>query len=94
MHPTACPIPAGSGKTNGRHRLNCGGNPQANAALYRAVVVRIRWHPPTIAYLERRTAEGLSKREIILCLKHFLAREVYALLPAPSAMSPILTLAA
>jgi len=80
----ACPIPAGSGKTNGRHRLNRGGNRQANAALYRAIVVRMRWHPPTIAYVERRTAEGLSKREIIRCLKRYLAREIFGLLPAPS----------
>jgi len=80
----ACPIPAGSGKTNGRHRLNRGGNRQANAALYRAIIVRMRWHPPTIAYVERRTAEGLSKREIIRCLKRYLAREIYSLLPAPS----------
>ncbi len=78
-----CPIPAGSGKTNGRHRLNRGGNRQANAALYRAVIVRMRWHEPTIAYVARRTAEGLSKREIIRCLKRYLAREVYRLLPAP-----------
>ncbi len=48
----ACPIPAGSGKTNGRHRLNRGGNRQANAALYRVIIVRMRWHPPTIAYVE------------------------------------------
>jgi hypothetical protein len=54
----ACPIPASSGKTNGRHRLNRGGNRQANAALHRAIVVRMRWHPPTIAYVQRRTAEG------------------------------------
>jgi transposase len=80
----ACPIPAGSGKTNGRHRLNRGGNRQANAALYRAVIVRMRWHPPTIAYVERRTTEGLSKREIIRCLKRYLAREIYRLLPPPS----------
>lgn len=77
----ACPIPAGSGKTNGRHRLNRGGNRQANAALYRAVIVRMRWHEPTIAYVNRRTAEGLSKREIIRCLKRYLAREIYHLLP-------------
>ncbi len=81
----ACPIPAGSGKTNGRHRLNRGGNRQANAALYRAIIVRMRWHPATIAYVERRTTEGLSKREIIRCLKRYLAREVYGLLPPPSA---------
>jgi len=80
----ACPIPAGSGKTNGRHRLNRGGNRQANAALYRAIIVRMRWHPATIAYVERRTTEGLSKREIIRCLKRYLAREVYSLLPPPS----------
>ena len=80
----ACPIPAGSGKTNGRHRLNRGGNRQANAALYRAVIVRMRWHPPTIAYVERRTADGLSKKEIIRCLKRFLVREIYRLLPPPS----------
>lgn len=79
----ACPIPAGSGKTNGRHRLYRGGNRQANAALYRAVIVRMRWHQPTIDYVARRTAEGLSKREIIRCLKRYLAREIYHLLPAP-----------
>jgi len=81
----ACPIPAGSGKTNGRHRLYRGGNRQANAALYRAVIVRMRWHQPTIDYVERRTAEGLSKREIIRCLKRYLAREIYRLLPDPAA---------
>jgi len=78
----ACPIPASSGKTN-RHRLNRGGNRQANSALYRTVIVRMRWHEPTIAYVARRTAEGLSKREIIRCLKRYLAREVFLLLPAP-----------
>jgi transposase len=41
----------------------------------------LRWHEPTIACVERRTAEGLSKREIIRCLKRYLAREVYGLLP-------------
>jgi transposase len=79
-----CPIPTGSGKTNGRHRLNRGGNRQANAALYRAVIVRMRWHEPTIAYVTRRTADGLSKKDIIRCLKRYLARELYQLLPATS----------
>ena len=79
----ACPIPTGSGKTSGRHRLNRGGNRQANAALYRVVIVRMRWHPPTIAYVERRTAEGLSKKDIIRCLKRYVARELYHLLPEP-----------
>jgi len=68
-----CPIPTGSGKSSGRHRLNRGGNRQANAALYRVVIVRMRWHAPTIAYVARRTAEGLSKKDIIRCLKRFVA---------------------
>ncbi len=79
-----CPIPAGSGKTSGRHRLNKGGNRQANAALYRAVIVRMRWHAPTIAYVERRTAQGLSKKDIIRCLKRYVARELFQLLPPVS----------
>lgn len=53
-----CPIPAGSGKTNGRHRLNRGGNRQANAALYRTVIVRMRWHEPTIALRRAPHARG------------------------------------
>lgn len=83
----ACPIPAGSGKTNNRHRLYRGGNRQANAALYRVVIVRMRWHQPTIDYVARRTAEGLSKREIIRCLKRYLARELFRLLPTPDAVT-------
>jgi transposase len=77
----ACPIPSSSGQTSGRHRLNRGGNRQANAALYRVVIVRMRWHPPTIDYVARRTAEGLSKKDIIRCLKRYVAREIYGLLP-------------
>jgi transposase len=73
----ACPVPASSGMTTGRHRLYTGGHRQANAALYRSVIVRMRFHQPTIAYVERRTAEGLGKREIIRCLKRFLAPEIY-----------------
>ena len=72
----ACPIPASSGLTN-RHRLFRGGHRHANATLYRIVIVRMRWHQPTIDYVRRRTAEGLSKRDIIRCLKRFVAREVY-----------------
>lgn len=73
------PIPASSGMTN-RHRLNRGGHRQANAALYRAVIVRMRFHQPTMAYVARRTTEGKTKAEIIRCLKRLLAREVWALL--------------
>ena len=76
-----CPIPASSGRTTGRHRLNRGGNRQANAALYRIVIIRLRWHQPTLDYVARRTAEGLTKKEIIRCLKRYVAREVFHLLP-------------
>jgi transposase len=72
----ACPVPASSGVTN-RHRLFRGGHRQANAALYRVVIVRMRWHQPTIDYFTRRTAQGLSKKDIIRCLKRFVAREMY-----------------
>lgn len=73
------PVPASSGMHQ-RHRLNRGGHRQLNAALYRAVIVRMRFHEPTIAYVTRRTAEGKTKREIIRCLKRYLAREIYQIL--------------
>ena len=77
------PIPASSGKTN-RHRLNRGGDRQANAALYRIVVVRLRYDLRTQAYLRRRTAEGMSKTEVIRCLKRYVAREVYSIIRKPA----------
>ena len=77
------PIPASSGKTN-RHRLNRGGDRQANAALYRIVVVRPRYELRTQAYLRRRTAEGMSKIEVIRCLKRYVAREVYSIIRKPT----------
>jgi transposase len=70
------PIPASSGKTN-RHRLNRGGNREANQALWRIALVRMATDPPTRAYVDRRTKEGLSKREIIRCLKRYIARQVF-----------------
>ena len=70
------PLPASSGKTN-RHRLNRGGDRIANNALWRIVTVRLTCHAPTRTYMARRTAEGMSKREIIRCLKRYVAREVY-----------------
>jgi transposase len=73
------PIQASSGKTR-RHRLNRGGDRQANAALYRIVVVRLRWHQPTKDYMARRLTEGKSKKEVIRCLKRYVAREVFAVL--------------
>jgi transposase len=70
------PIPASSGKVT-RHRLNPGGNREANHALWRIVITRMSAHAPTRAYVDRRTKEGLSKKEIIRCLKRYVAREVY-----------------
>jgi transposase len=70
------PIPASSGKVT-RHRLNPGGNREANHALWRIVITRMSSHAPTRAYVERRTEQGLSKKEIIRCLKRYVAREVY-----------------
>ena len=70
------PIPASSGKRT-RHRLNPGGGRQANHALWRIVITPMSSHPETRAYVERRTKEGLSKPEIIRCLKRYVAREVH-----------------
>ena len=80
----AAPIPASSGKVT-RHRHNPGGDRQASHALWRIVITRMSSHPPTRAYVERRTAEGLSKKEIIRCLKRYVAREVYRHLRPPPA---------
>ena len=60
-----------------KHRLYRGGHRQANAALYQAVIVRMRFHQPTIDYVARRTQVGLTKKDVIRCLKRFLARELY-----------------
>ena len=74
------PIHASSGKTI-RHRLNRGGNRQANHALWRIVFTRMGSEPRTRAYVERRLVEGRSKPEIIRVLKRYVAREVYRHLP-------------
>lgn len=63
-----------------RHRLNRGGDRQANAALYRMVIVRLRYHPETRTYMHRRLADGKTKKEIIRCLKRYAARELYHIL--------------
>jgi transposase len=76
------PIPASSGRTH-RHRLNRGGDRQANCALYRVVLSRMRWDPRTRNYVQRRTEQGLSKKDIIRCLKRYIARELYYLLTSP-----------
>jgi transposase len=75
------PLPASSGKTN-RHRLNRGGDRQANSALYLIVTGRMKNHPETLTYVQRRRAEGRSNPEIIRCLKRHLARSIYRALRA------------
>ena len=75
------PIPASSGRTH-RHRLNRGGHRQANRALHMIALTRLRRDPRTRAYRDRRTAEGHTKKEIIRCLKRYIARELYPVLTA------------
>jgi transposase len=76
------PIQASSGKIT-RHRLDRGGDRNANAALWRIVMTRLSSDPRTQAYVERRTKEGRSKREVIRILKRYVAREVYPLVVRP-----------
>jgi hypothetical protein len=78
------PIPDSSGRTD-RHRLNCSGDRQGNNALWRIALVRTHCHPPTRALVERRTKQGLSKLDIMRCLKRSIAREVYPHLTNPPA---------
>jgi transposase len=80
------PIEASSGKVV-RHRLNRGGNREANRALYITCLARMRRDQRTQEYVVRRTQEGKSKREIIRCLKRYIAREVYRVLISCEALS-------
>jgi transposase len=79
------PLPASSGRTD-RHRLNRGGDRAANRALFSITLSRMATHQPTKDYVERRTKDGLSKREIMRCLKRYIARELFPLIVA--ALSP------
>ena len=74
------PIDASSGKQH-RHRLNRSGDRQANSALWHIVITRIVYDPRTAEYIDRRTKDGLTKKEAVRCLKRYVAREVYGLLP-------------
>jgi transposase len=80
----AAPIPANSGQTTTRYRLNRYGDRQLNRALHTVVFSRLRYHPATQAYAKRRTAEGKTSRETKRCLKRYLARDLYRLLENPS----------
>lgn len=73
------PIDASSGRQK-RHRLNRGGNRDANRALWVVALVRLRCDPRTRVYVERRRSEGLSKPEVLRCLKRYIAREIFKLL--------------
>ena len=73
------PIPASSGRTD-RHRLNRGGDRAANSAMHLIVLCRMRYDERTRAYVERRTDQGLCKKEIMRCLKRYVVREVHTAL--------------
>jgi transposase len=75
------PLPASSGRTD-RHRLNRGGDRAANSAVHRIVLCRMRHHDRTRAYVDRRTGQGLSKKEIMRCLKRYVVREIHTALLA------------
>jgi transposase len=85
-HAGVAPLDASSG-THQRHRLDRGGNRQLNCALHRIAVTQGRVHPPARAYLERKQAEGKSRREALRCLKRQLARTVYTTLKTESALT-------
>ena len=85
-HAGVAPLDASSGKHQ-RHRLDRGGNRQLNCALHRIAITQGRVHPPARAYLERKQAEGKSRREAIRCLKRQLARTVYATLRTEPALT-------
>jgi transposase len=85
-HSGVAPLEASSGK-NQRHRLDRGGNRQLNAALYRIAITQSRYHPAARAYLERKQAEGKTRREAIRCLKRLLARAVFNTLKASPALT-------
>lgn len=87
------PIPASSGKTH-RHRLSRGGDRQANRALHTIAITRLAHCPATRAYLTRRTTQGLSKQDIIRCLKRYIARQIYKTLTSTNTPQKILTPAA
>jgi transposase len=77
----ASPIPVTSGQTQGRVRLNRGGDPDANSALRRIAIVRMATDHHTRDYITKRQSEGKTKTEAIRCLKRYITREVHNALP-------------
>jgi len=82
------PIPASSGMTSGRHRLNRGGDRQANRAIHEIVRARMSFDGRTRAYISRKMSEGMTKKEAIRCLCRFVAREVFKLMTGPQEPLP------
>jgi transposase len=78
------PIPATSGQVVNRHRINRYRDRQLNRALHNTVLSRLRYDDRTRAYADRRTRQGRSRREIIRCLKRYVARDLYRLLEHPA----------
>jgi transposase len=85
-HGGVAPLEASSGRIQ-RHRLDRGGNRQLNAALYRIAITQARYHPGARDYLERKRAEGKSRREAIRCLKRLLVRAVFNTLKTSPALT-------
>jgi transposase len=85
-HAGVAPLEASSGRTQ-RHSLDRAGNRQLNAALYRIAITQARYHPPARDYLERKRAEGKSRREALRCLKRLLARVIFQTLKTNPALT-------
>ena len=84
-HPPNITIRDGYGQTETTCQFGNSPGQPVNAALHRVAMIRRRWHASTIAYATRRSAEGLSKRDILRCLKRYIAREIYHALLADHA---------
>ncbi len=83
----SAPLDASSGKQQ-RHRLNRGGDRDANWALYQIALTRLGTHEETKLYMKRRTAEGKTKKEVFRCLKRYIAREVHKTLARNPLLQP------
>ncbi len=81
------PVEASSGNSQ-RRRLNRGGDRQANAALHRIALSRLRWDQPTRDYMQRRVYDGKTRREAVRCLKRYIARDLYPIITHPARSQP------
>jgi transposase len=76
MHVGTAPLPVSSGKSE-RHRLNRTGNRCLNSTIHMVAVTQARMHPPAVAFMERKRAEGMSNREALRCLKRHISRVLF-----------------